>query len=426
MSFTGLSLGGENHNLIKMKIYPFEKISEHKAGNKLSLKLDAKHDENLGDKLIGLDKELRERNRKQLLRRPGRAVIRTLRKDSDSESYTSESDDDIEEDEAMVSVAKVMGALGITLKSPHKYLTKLRNLIKEENEENKAKISNGSACFKKFEDSINKVDSTLANIPSLTGSKATSGNKQRLTSDAKKRMNPKYKTVPCRMYHSPIGCTMGDDCDFIHDPEHKGRPTPNMNRYVRPISQLSRRPESNMLNLMKFHQHNGPGPAPGPPHMHIPPRMPPQPPNINMLSRPMGMMGGYPQQPPPMHGQHPSMHAPAPQMHYSEQQRMGYMNQPPPMHMQRIDPNSARNGYMQPKPPGMGFAGQQPPPMYQHGQPGMVSPRGNSGRMPPPPPPNFNPQGGINDMLRYDTNQRAYAQQNGARSSSGNMHQGHH
>ncbi|MCQ2819869.1 MAG: zinc finger CCCH domain-containing protein [archaeon] len=37
----------------------------------------------------------------------------------------------------------------------------------------------------------------------------------------------KYKTKPCRYYHSSTGCTRGDGCIFIHDPNYKGREIPN-------------------------------------------------------------------------------------------------------------------------------------------------------------------------------------------------------
>lgn len=35
-----------------------------------------------------------------------------------------------------------------------------------------------------------------------------------------------YKTVPCRMFHSPIGCTRGDFCHFIHDQDYAGKELP--------------------------------------------------------------------------------------------------------------------------------------------------------------------------------------------------------
>ena len=49
-----------------------------------------------------------------------------------------------------------------------------------------------------------------------------------------------YKTVPCRLFHSPIGCTRGDNCHFIHDYNFAGVETPNMNKYVRPFNMLSK------------------------------------------------------------------------------------------------------------------------------------------------------------------------------------------
>lgn len=38
---------------------------------------------------------------------------------------------------------------------------------------------------------------------------------------------PNYKTVPCRLYHSPVGCARGEFCHFIHDPEYAGRELPS-------------------------------------------------------------------------------------------------------------------------------------------------------------------------------------------------------
>lgn len=38
---------------------------------------------------------------------------------------------------------------------------------------------------------------------------------------------PNYKTVPCRLYHSPVGCARGEFCHFIHDPEFAGRELPS-------------------------------------------------------------------------------------------------------------------------------------------------------------------------------------------------------
>jgi hypothetical protein len=50
---------------------------------------------------------------------------------------------------------------------------------------------------------------------------------------------PNYKTVPCRMFHSSVGCSRGEGCHFIHDLQYAGRETPNMHKYVRSLSQLN-------------------------------------------------------------------------------------------------------------------------------------------------------------------------------------------
>jgi len=51
---------------------------------------------------------------------------------------------------------------------------------------------------------------------------------QRMIMESAQRMNvAKYKTKPCRNYHSSIGCTRGDNCFFIHDPNFKGREIQN-------------------------------------------------------------------------------------------------------------------------------------------------------------------------------------------------------
>ena len=51
---------------------------------------------------------------------------------------------------------------------------------------------------------------------------------QRMILESAQRMNiSKYKTKPCRNYHSSTGCTRGDNCFFIHDPNFKGREIQN-------------------------------------------------------------------------------------------------------------------------------------------------------------------------------------------------------
>lgn len=52
----------------------------------------------------------------------------------------------------------------------------------------------------------------------------------RLFMEPSSRMNlSKYKTKPCRNYHSSMGCTRGDGCHFIHDPAFAGVEIPNFN-----------------------------------------------------------------------------------------------------------------------------------------------------------------------------------------------------
>ena len=55
------------------------------------------------------------------------------------------------------------------------------------------------------------------------------------TSIEENSKNSKKKTVPCVFFHSANGCHRGDKCDFIHDENYRGRPTPNMDKYTRPI-----------------------------------------------------------------------------------------------------------------------------------------------------------------------------------------------
>ena len=35
-----------------------------------------------------------------------------------------------------------------------------------------------------------------------------------------------YKTVPCRLYHSSLGCSRGEFCHFIHEKEYEGKDLP--------------------------------------------------------------------------------------------------------------------------------------------------------------------------------------------------------
>jgi hypothetical protein len=40
--------------------------------------------------------------------------------------------------------------------------------------------------------------------------------------NAKRASNSKYKTQPCKWFHSGLGCERGDNCDYIHDFNFKG------------------------------------------------------------------------------------------------------------------------------------------------------------------------------------------------------------
>lgn len=42
---------------------------------------------------------------------------------------------------------------------------------------------------------------------------------------------PGFKTLPCRNFHSVIGCQRGDNCHFVHDFTFQGRPIPNFEQW---------------------------------------------------------------------------------------------------------------------------------------------------------------------------------------------------
>ena len=44
---------------------------------------------------------------------------------------------------------------------------------------------------------------------------------------------PNYRTEPCRNFHSPTGCTHGDNCHFIHDFDYPGVPIPDLDKWRR-------------------------------------------------------------------------------------------------------------------------------------------------------------------------------------------------
>eukprot|EP01017_Pseudomicrothorax_dubius_P017328 TRINITY_DN19583_c0_g1_i1.p1 TRINITY_DN19583_c0_g1~~TRINITY_DN19583_c0_g1_i1.p1 ORF type:complete len:768 (-),score=136.94 TRINITY_DN19583_c0_g1_i1:11-2314(-) len=70
-----------------------------------------------------------------------------------------------------------------------------------------------------------------------------------------------YKTVPCRLFHSPLGCERGEGCHFIHDYNFAGRETPNMQKYVRPLNKLSKNEDRNkelVVRLSETQKPSGP------------------------------------------------------------------------------------------------------------------------------------------------------------------------
>ena len=84
---------------------------------------------------------------------------------------------------------------------------------------------------------------------------------QRMILESAHRMNlAKYKTKPCRNYHSSTGCTRGDNCFFIHDPNFKGREIQNFDirNYERnfPLQINNFIPQTMMTNLPFGNQFN--------------------------------------------------------------------------------------------------------------------------------------------------------------------------
>lgn len=84
---------------------------------------------------------------------------------------------------------------------------------------------------------------------------------------------PNYKTVPCRLFHSPLGCERGEECHFIHDHNHAGRETPNMQKYVRPLSKLSKNEDQNKKLVAKYMDYTKKDPPVGGPQQPQPGEM---------------------------------------------------------------------------------------------------------------------------------------------------------
>ncbi len=83
--------------------------------------------------------------------------------------------------------------------------------------------------FNGFEQNLNAINQI--NNPQqqqIQNNRNKSNLDQRMIMESAQRMNvSKYKTKPCRNYHSSTGCTRGENCFFIHDPEFKGREIQN-------------------------------------------------------------------------------------------------------------------------------------------------------------------------------------------------------
>ena len=77
--------------------------------------------------------------------------------------------------------------------------------------------------FSGFDPNLNPLNQ-LNNLQQVQMQNKTKSNiDQRMFMESFQRMNvSKYKTKPCRNYHSSTGCTRGDNCFFIHDPNFKG------------------------------------------------------------------------------------------------------------------------------------------------------------------------------------------------------------
>ena len=74
---------------------------------------------------------------------------------------------------------------------------------------------------------LNQINN-FQQVQNNNGNRDKSNLDQRMIIESAQRMNlAKYKTKPCRNYHSSTGCTRGVNCFFIHDPNFKGREIQN-------------------------------------------------------------------------------------------------------------------------------------------------------------------------------------------------------
>lgn len=214
-----------------------------------------------------LNKEIVEFNKKQLRKKASRSILRKMTIESDSESiYTDSEDEDVDQDEDITVLSRSLGALGINIRKQKRFMTSVKKEIVRSEPQQREKITENINWLKIFYDSVTHVQTINANITKMVRNSTTSNLANVLGTISgranKKKFNSKRKTVPCVWYHGEVGCHRGTNCDFIHDPRYKGRKVPNMKNYVssprsnkmqvRPIHQLSKRPENNLINMMVY------------------------------------------------------------------------------------------------------------------------------------------------------------------------------
>lgn len=76
-------------------------------------------------------------------------------------------------------------------------------------------------------------------------------------SNAKRASNSKYKTQPCKWFHSGLGCERGDNCDYIHDFNFKGvMPPPHTYKHKKSHMMGSRQHNTNQAGAVTSSQGN--------------------------------------------------------------------------------------------------------------------------------------------------------------------------
>lgn len=100
-------------------------------------------------------------------------------------------------------------------------------------------------------DQFIRSQNTMSEQLSVKDSREPSINRQ--------QTNSKIKTVPCRFFHSEIGCPRGEACHFIHNQNYKGVAIPNMDKFVRPLEQLYRQQEGRSRQLYEDSRNEGMG-----------------------------------------------------------------------------------------------------------------------------------------------------------------------